>query len=75
MLGGLLCAGQVIGPIDISVTWQANFLARFANVPRNDRTPMPYVPFVDPHGPLGLGSSSSAYVILTLTFNVCMHFK
>jgi hypothetical protein len=51
MLGGLPCAGQAMGPIDILATWQANFLARFANVPRNDRAPTPYLPFVDTHGP------------------------
>jgi hypothetical protein len=50
MLGGLSCAGQVMGPIDIPATWQADFLARFANVPRNDRAPAPYLPFVDTHG-------------------------
>jgi hypothetical protein len=39
-----------MGPIDIPATWQADFLARFANVPRNDRAPAPYLPFVDTHG-------------------------
>jgi hypothetical protein len=51
MLGGLPCAGQVMGPIDIPAAWHADFLARFANVPRNDRAPTPYVPFADNHGP------------------------
>jgi hypothetical protein len=51
MLGGLSCAGQAMGPIDIPTTWQANFVARFANVPRNDRASAPYLPFVDTHGP------------------------
>jgi hypothetical protein len=51
MLGGLPCAGEAMGPIDIPATWQADFLARFANVPRNDRAPAPYLPFVDTHGP------------------------
>jgi hypothetical protein len=37
MLGGLPCAGQAMGPTDIPATWQADFLARFANVSRNDR--------------------------------------
>jgi hypothetical protein len=50
MLGGLPCAGQAMGPNDIPTTWQADFLARFANVPRNDRAPASYVPFVDTHG-------------------------
>jgi hypothetical protein len=40
-----------MGPIDIPATWHADFLARFANVPQNDRTPAPYVPFADTHGP------------------------
>jgi hypothetical protein len=51
MLGGLPCAGQTMGPIDIPATWHADFLARFANVPRNDRVTAPYVPFADTHGP------------------------
>jgi hypothetical protein len=50
MLGGLPCAGKAMGPIDIPTTWQANFLAQFAKVPRNNRTPAPYLPFVDTHG-------------------------
>jgi hypothetical protein len=49
--GGLSCAGEAMGPIDIPATWQADFLARFANVPRYDRAPAPYLPFVDTHGP------------------------
>jgi hypothetical protein len=32
-------------------------------------------PSSTPTGPPGLGSSSSAYVILTLIFNVCMHLN
>jgi hypothetical protein len=32
-------------------------------------------PSPTPTGPPGLGSSSSSYVILTLIFNICMHFK
>jgi hypothetical protein len=51
MLGGLPCAGQAMGLIDIPATWQADFLARFANVPRNDHAPASYVPFVNTHGP------------------------
>jgi hypothetical protein len=51
MLGGLPCASEAMGPIDITATWKADFRARFANVPRNDRTPAPYLPFVDTHGP------------------------
>jgi hypothetical protein len=51
MLGGLPCAGQAMGPIDIPATWQDDFLARFANVPWNDCAPTSYVPFVDTHGP------------------------
>jgi hypothetical protein len=51
MLGGLSCASEAMGPINIPATWQADFLARFANVPRNDRASAPYLPFVDTHGP------------------------
>jgi hypothetical protein len=51
MLGGLLCAGQAMGPIDILATWSVDFLARFANVPRNDRALAPYVLFADIHEP------------------------
>jgi hypothetical protein len=51
MLGGLPCAGEAMLLIDIPATWQADFLARFANVPRNDRASAPYLPFVDTHGP------------------------
>jgi hypothetical protein len=50
MLGGLPCAGQAMGSIDIPATWHADFLARFANVPRNDRALAPYVPFADTLG-------------------------
>jgi hypothetical protein len=38
-----------MGAIDIPAMWQADFLARFANVPQNDCAPAPYVPFVDTH--------------------------
>jgi hypothetical protein len=51
MLGGLPCAGQAMVPIDIPTMWHADFLARFVNVPRNDRVSVPYVPFADTHGP------------------------
>jgi hypothetical protein len=51
MLGGLPCAGEAMGLIDIPATWHADFLTRFANVPQNNRTPTPYVPFADTHGP------------------------
>jgi hypothetical protein len=49
MLGGLPCAGHAMG--FIPATWHTDFLARFANVPRNDRAPAPYVAFADTHGP------------------------
>jgi hypothetical protein len=51
MLGELSCAGEAMRPIDIPATWQADFLAQFANVPQNDRAPASYLPFVDTHGP------------------------
>jgi hypothetical protein len=34
MLGGLPCAGEAMRPIDITATWHADFLARFAYVLR-----------------------------------------
>jgi hypothetical protein len=51
MLGGLPYAGEVMGPIFIPATWHADFLARFANVPRNDHAPAPYVHLANTHGP------------------------
>jgi hypothetical protein len=51
MLGGLSCTGQTMGPIDIPTTWHTDFLARFANVPRNDCVPVSYEPFADTHRP------------------------
>jgi hypothetical protein len=50
MLGGLPCASEGMRSIDIPTTWHADFLARLANVPRNDREPALYVPFADTHG-------------------------
>jgi hypothetical protein len=47
MLGRLSCVDEAIGAIDITSTWHADFLARFANVPRDDRAPVSYVPFAD----------------------------
>jgi hypothetical protein len=49
MLGGLSCAGEAMGSIDIPATWHADFLNWFANVPWNDRAPAPYVPFSNTH--------------------------
>jgi hypothetical protein len=54
MLGGLSCAGQAMGAIDIPSTWQTAFLARFTNVPRNDRAPTPYCPSSTPRAHLDL---------------------
>jgi hypothetical protein len=51
MLGGLSCAGAVMGPIDIPATWHADFLSRFANVPRNNHAPALYMTFANTHGP------------------------
>jgi hypothetical protein len=51
VLGGLSCVGKAMGSIDILATWHADFLARFTNVPQNDRAPALYVPFGDTHGP------------------------
>jgi hypothetical protein len=49
MLGGLWCAGEAMGRS--TSPRRGRFFARFANVPRNDRTPAPYLPFVETHGP------------------------
>jgi hypothetical protein len=75
MLGGLPCAGQAMGPIDIprrgmstSLLGSRTFLETIAR-----RRHM--CPSSTPTGPHGLGSCSSAYVIITLIFNFCMHFK
>jgi hypothetical protein len=51
ILGGLSCVGEAMGSIDIPATWHVDFLAWFANVPQNDHTPAPYVPFANTHGP------------------------
>jgi hypothetical protein len=39
LLMGLPCTVELLGPEDISIEWRMEFLARFANIPRNDRTP------------------------------------
>jgi hypothetical protein len=75
MLGGLPCARQAMGSIDIPATWQADFLARFANVPWNDRAPAPYMPFVDTHGPTWTWNQQFSIRDSNSYFNVCMHFK
>jgi hypothetical protein len=51
LLMGLPCEGEPLGLEDISTEWRMKFLARFANVPRNDRAPTPYQEFANPHGP------------------------
>jgi hypothetical protein len=75
ILGGLPCAGEAMGPIDIPTTWQADFLARFANVPRNDRPPAPYLPFVDTHGPTWTWIQQFSVRDSSSYFNVCMHLN
>jgi hypothetical protein len=37
LLMGLPCKGEPLGAADISAEWCTEFLAQFANVPRNDR--------------------------------------
>ena len=39
LLMGLPCEGEPLRAADISANWRTEFLARFANVPRNDRAP------------------------------------
>jgi hypothetical protein len=75
MLGGLSCAGKAMGPTTSprcdrlpSLLGSRTFLGTIAHRRRT-------CPSSTPTGPPGLGSSSSVYVILTLIFNVCMHFK
>jgi hypothetical protein len=48
---GLSCEGEPLRAAHISVEWRTEFLARFANIPRNDRTPAPYQEFANAHGP------------------------
>jgi hypothetical protein len=50
LLMGLPCEGKPLGPADISTEWRTEFLARFANVPRNDRAHASYQEFENPHG-------------------------
>jgi hypothetical protein len=38
LLMGFPCEGEPLRAADISTEWRTEFLARFANVPRNDRT-------------------------------------
>jgi hypothetical protein len=51
LLAGLLFEAQPLGPADISTEWRTEFLARFVDVPRNNRAPAPYQEFANPHGP------------------------
>jgi hypothetical protein len=75
MLGGLSCAGEAMGPIDIPAMWQTDFLARFANVPRNDRASASYLPFVDTHGPTWTWIQQFSVRDSNSYFNVCMHLN
>jgi hypothetical protein len=47
---GLPCEGELLRATDISTEWRTEFLARFVNVPRNDRAPAPYEEFANAHG-------------------------
>jgi hypothetical protein len=51
LLMGLPCEGEPLRAADISTEWRTEFLARFVNVPWNDRTPAPYQEFANAHGP------------------------
>jgi hypothetical protein len=46
-----------------------------ASALRRDPRALRQCPSPTPTCPPGLGSSSSVYVIMSLIFNVCMHFK
>jgi hypothetical protein len=48
LLMGLSCEGE---PLRAEDNWRTEFLARFENVPRNDRTPAPYQEFTNAHRP------------------------
>jgi hypothetical protein len=50
LLMGLPCASEPLGAVDISDECVTEFLARFANVPRKDRSPTPYQEFTNAHG-------------------------
>jgi non-ribosomal peptide synthetase component F len=47
LLMGLPCAGEPVRVVDISVEWSTEFLARFANVLRNDHAPVPSLTHLD----------------------------
>jgi hypothetical protein len=51
LLMGLPCEGEPLRVEDISANWRTKFLARFTNVPRNDRAPAPYQEFTNAHRP------------------------
>jgi hypothetical protein len=51
LLMGLPCEGESLRAADISADWRTKFLARFANVPQNDRAPAPYQECANAHGP------------------------
>jgi hypothetical protein len=51
LLMGLPCVGEPLRAADISTEWRTEFVARFANVPRNDRAPVPYQQFANARGP------------------------
>jgi hypothetical protein len=48
LLIGLPCEGEPLRAADIS-EWCTEFVARFANVPRNDRATAPYQQFMNAH--------------------------
>jgi hypothetical protein len=50
-LMGLPCNGEPLRVVDISTEWRTEFLARFANIPQNDRAPAPYQEFANAHRP------------------------
>jgi hypothetical protein len=74
MLGGLSCAGEAMGrsiPARGTLTSLLGSRTFLRTITCRRRT----CPSPTPTDPPGLGSSGSAYVIVTLIFNVCMPLK
>jgi hypothetical protein len=51
LLMGLPCEGEQPRATNITADWRTEFLARFSNVPWNDRAPAPYQEFANAHEP------------------------
>jgi hypothetical protein len=62
LLFGLPCASETMGVVDIVATWCEDFLARFVNIPQNDRAPRRTSHSRTLTDPPWSGCSSSVYV-------------